>query len=305
VVTFLVFSDATSYRSVVLWHGMGDTCCNPLSMGMIKRWIEKEFVGIYVYSIEIGNSTIADSYNSYFMNVNDQIVEAHQKISAIPELSQGFNAIGFSQGGQFLRGYIERFNDPPVYNLISMGGQHQGVFGFPNCPGPNSTFCEEMRRMLRLGAYEPEIQDNLAQAEYWKDPYHLPEYLNSSVFLADINNERNEKNNTYKENLMTLANFVMVMFEYDTMVEPKESEWFQFYSPDEDNTTIPLQQSAIYTEDWIGLKELDTNGQLAFLSCPGNHLQFTETWFSSNIFPYLSNSYETPKVHRGSVIAAN
>lgn len=41
---------------VVLWHGMGDSCCNPLSMGSIKSLIEKNISGIYVKSLEIGNN---------------------------------------------------------------------------------------------------------------------------------------------------------------------------------------------------------------------------------------------------------
>lgn len=51
------------------------------------------------------------------------------------------------------------WNDPPVYNLVTMGGQHQGVFGFPNCPAPNVTLCEITRRLLDLGAYLPIVQD--------------------------------------------------------------------------------------------------------------------------------------------------
>ena len=41
---------------VVLWHGMGDSCCNPLSMGSIKSMIEKNISNIYVKSLEIGSN---------------------------------------------------------------------------------------------------------------------------------------------------------------------------------------------------------------------------------------------------------
>ena len=63
----------------------------------------------------------------------------------------------------------------------------------------------------------------LVQAEYWHDPLNEAEYKEKSVFLADINNE-NAKNATYKQNLLKLENFVMVKFEKDTMVQPRESE---------------------------------------------------------------------------------
>ena len=37
--------------------------------------------------------------------------------------ANGYNAIGFSQGGQFLRGVAQKC--PGMKNLISFGGQHQ------------------------------------------------------------------------------------------------------------------------------------------------------------------------------------
>ena len=56
-----------------------------------------------------------------------------------------------------------------MLNLISVGGQHQGVFGFPRCPGDNVTVCNYIRDLLRLGAYESFVQEHLVQAEYWHD----------------------------------------------------------------------------------------------------------------------------------------
>lgn len=46
-------------------------------------------------------------------------------------------------------------------NLLSVGGQHQGVFGLPKCPGNNSEMCEVVRKMLNYGAYSPEVQPHL------------------------------------------------------------------------------------------------------------------------------------------------
>lgn len=64
---------------------------------------------------------------------------------------------------------------------------------------------------------------SLVQAEYWHDPLNEKLYREKSVFLADINQEREVKP-AYKTNLMQLKNFVMVMFGKDTMVDPKETE---------------------------------------------------------------------------------
>lgn len=40
--------------------------------------------------------------NSFFMNVNLQVEDACKQIATDPKLANGYNAIGFSQGAQFL-----------------------------------------------------------------------------------------------------------------------------------------------------------------------------------------------------------
>ena len=64
--------------------------------------VEKEVPGIYVNSIQIGADSREDTLNGFFKNVNDQITEVCASLSVDPELQNGFNAMGFSQGGQFL-----------------------------------------------------------------------------------------------------------------------------------------------------------------------------------------------------------
>ncbi len=61
--------------------------------------------------------------------------------------------------------------------------------GFPRCPISVPFICDEVRRLLNLGAYTDFVQKNLVQAEYWHDPLNEDEYKEKSVFLADINQE--------------------------------------------------------------------------------------------------------------------
>eukprot|EP01126_Amoeba_proteus_P063244 TRINITY_DN869_c0_g2_i6.p1 TRINITY_DN869_c0_g2~~TRINITY_DN869_c0_g2_i6.p1 ORF type:complete len:249 (-),score=47.04 TRINITY_DN869_c0_g2_i6:69-815(-) len=240
--------------------------------------------------LKIVDTESDDQWNGFFKNVNTQIDEAHNLFKQDSKLANGFNAVGFSQGGQFLRAYVQRYNDPPVVNLISIGGQHQGVFGFPHCPGTNYTLCEYLRSLLDWGAYNSWVQSFVVQAEYWHDPNQIPEYLKDNIFLPDINNEI-VKNNLYKERLTSLQNFVMVKFLQDTMVQPRESEWFGFYAEGQDKVVLPLQQTKLYTEDWLGLKQMASQGKLHFLSVDGDHLQFTKEWFLSAIVqPFLNTN---------------
>ena len=53
---------------------------------------------------------------------------------------------------------------------------------------------------------------NVFSFQYWHDPINLDEYVEKSQFIAEINNEKAVKNESYAENLKKLENFVMAVF---------------------------------------------------------------------------------------------
>jgi len=265
---------------VVLWHGMGDSAAGMIGIANI---LEDNIPGVYVHRIMIGGNLLTDTESGFFRDTNRQIREVCEMIAEDAELAGGYNAIGFSQGGQFLRAVAQRCPSPPMKNLITFGAQHQGVFGFPQCPGEMNFFCDIVRDLLNYGAYVDFVQEILVQAQYWHDPLHFDTYVEKSKFIAEINNEKAEKNETYAVNLATLENFVLVKHNQDGMVEPRESEHFEFYTPGQSDVILPLRESPIYVEDRIGLKALDESGRLHFLDVEGDHLQFTRQWFIDNI----------------------
>lgn len=185
----------------------------------------------------------------------------------------------------FSRALVQRCPEAKVINLISLGGQHQGVFGVPNCNAMRHKTCEEFRRILTTTAYTTAVQDSLVQATYWHDPLREEEYKAGSTFLADINNEL-EINEDYVARLQSVRKFVMVMFSNDSMVTPRESSWFQFYAPGQDKTLMALNKSSVYTR--LGLDQMNKDGKLIFHECEGNHLQFPKNWFNENVMPYLN-----------------
>lgn len=87
--------------------------------------------------------------------------------------------------------------------LVSLGGQHQGIYGLPKCPSLQKRTCEYIRRLLDYAAYESLVQESLVQATYWHDPLKRKSYVKSSSFLADINNEVFE-NGLYADRLNSL-----------------------------------------------------------------------------------------------------
>ncbi|RUP08314.1 palmitoyl protein thioesterase-domain-containing protein [Jimgerdemannia flammicorona] len=107
-----------AYKPVVLWHGMGDSCCNPESMGKIKSTIEQLLPGTYVYSVRIGDTDKDDQNSGFFGNLNQQVDQVCQQLRENKKLRDGFNAVGFSQGGLFLR-YVVASNVPSKLGPLS------------------------------------------------------------------------------------------------------------------------------------------------------------------------------------------
>ena len=56
------------------------------------------------------------------------------QVRADENLRAGFNAFGVSQGSNVIRGYIQRYNDPPVIGFMSLSSPIVGVAAFPMCP---------------------------------------------------------------------------------------------------------------------------------------------------------------------------
>ena len=62
-----------------------------------------------------------------------------------------------------------------------------------------------------------------------QDPYHYDKYLAHNQFLADINNERSQKRQQYRQNMLSLKQLVLVRFADDVLVVPKDSAWFGYW----------------------------------------------------------------------------
>lgn len=276
---------------VIFWHGMGDTAFGSINIDRLA--LQKKFPGMKVFSIQIGNNVVEDELAGYFSNVNQQVDQACAEIlkNDIIKKHASFNGVGFSQGAQFLRALVQRCpfreNGIKVKNIISLGGQHQGVFGLPKCF--TSIFCDYIRSFLSHEAYDEDVQEHLVQAEYWHDPVHEDDYRKKNIFLADINNE-NQINETYRNNLLALENLILVQFLQDEMVVPRESSLFGFYEPYQAKEILSLEESRLYKEDRLGLRQLNESGRLKMIRIPGLHLQYKMVWFIEKIASvYLNN----------------
>ncbi|KAL9041994.1 MAG: hypothetical protein Q9180_000905 [Flavoplaca navasiana] len=272
---------------LVVWHGLGD---NYKAEGLrsIGDIAERANPGTYTYFIRLDEDPSSDRTATFLGNVTEQISKVCNDLATHPVLSKAsaINALGFSQGGQFLRAYVERCNHPPVRTLVTFGSQHNGISEFQNC-GENDWVCQSWDGYLKRNTWSHFVQSRLVPAQYYRDPEDLQGYLDNSNFLADINNERvGSGNATYKENLKKLKRFVMYMFSEDVTVVPKESAWFADYNKTSEEITW-LKERRIYKEDWLGLKWLDKHNRLEYKIAEGKHMQLSEELLSDTFRQYF------------------
>jgi len=263
---------------VVIWHGLGDSS-NGEGLKDTADIINEVYPGTYVHFVTASGEA-DDRSASFFGNLTQQIDLVCETLANDPILSTApaIDAIGFSQGGQFLRGYIERCGSwaPKVRSLITFGSQHNGIAEFQKCKGATDFVCHAANAILKSSTvWSDYVQSHLIPAQYYRDLDDFENYLEHSNFLADVNNERKQKNETYKQNLARLEKFVMILFEDDHTVIPKESGWFAEVNATSGNVTL-LKDRPIYKEDWIGLKKLDEKGGLVFETVEGEHMRLKE-----------------------------
>ncbi|KAJ7188495.1 palmitoyl-protein thioesterase [Mycena filopes] len=234
---------AASPRPLVVWHGLGDSA---YAEGMLQFAEEVKNVhpNIFVHLVYIGE-----------------------------DLDQDRQA-GFVRG-QFLRAYVERYNSPPVHNLLTFGAQHTGISDIPACR-PRDFLCQIARRATKSAVYGSWAQENLVQI-----PVNLATYYSANHFLTSINNEiADTRNETYGRNLASLNKLVLVLFTEDKTVVPKESSWFASEQRvfADGRTLVPMHEQPLYKEDWIGLRELDERDGVVFSECKGEHMQLGDCW---------------------------
>ncbi|CAF3398845.1 unnamed protein product [Rotaria socialis] len=272
---------AVLYRPVVLMHGVTSTAAD---MNELGGWLTASFPGIYVISIEIGNGY----EDSFLLPMNKQVELFCATVLADEHLHDGFNMLGVSQGSLIVRGAVERCS-LPVYNLITLVGVHQGVFGDP----PLKSLPPQFWDLISKYAYEESVQNVISIAGFWRDPFQLEKYINRCHFLPDINNEREVRNETYRKNMLKLNAFVMTYSDIDETITPPQSGWFLGYAS---HALQPetWNQSRQFTEDLIGMQTLSEQGKLHMFIGHTRHADAQHApdkeFFFQNILQFFNNT---------------
>ncbi|TKY65240.1 Palmitoyl-protein thioesterase 1 [Spatholobus suberectus] len=267
----------------VVLHGIGDACKHSGMQNFIK--ILSKWSGSPGYCIVIGNG----SWDSWTKPLLEQTAIACEEVKKMSDLSQGYNIVGLSQGNLIGRGIIE-FCDgaPPVKNFISLGGPHAGTASVPLCG--SESVCTLIDIVLRLGIYSRFAQQNLAPSGYIKIPIDIAGYTKGCKFLPKLNNEIvSKRNSTYRQQFASLQNLILIMFEQDKVLIPKETAWFGYYPNGALHPVLQVQQTELYIDDWIGLRTLDEAGKVKFINVSGDHLDISRSDMKIYIVPYLTD----------------
>jgi len=264
---------------IVVTHGMGDSCFNPGMKSITAA--AGTHKGVYSVCVPGGDNKISDTLSGFFTTMDKNVDIFAAKVAADPKLTGGFDAIGLSQGNSVIRGYIQRYNTPPVRNYLSVHGTVMGVSGFPNCNPADPNFpngiCDIIAESLGPLAYTGLIQKSLFQANYFRDPkrWNTSEYFKNSQ-IAQWNNENPANvNATLKTNFEAVHSYSMVKAMKDTMVFPNAGEWWGEFADDNFKSTVAMKDTPLYKNNNFGLQTVDQAMKIRFNSTDGEHLQFT------------------------------
>lgn len=270
---------------LLIWHGLGDRY-DADGLQSTGKLAEEVHPGTYVYYIRTDDDGGTDRTNTFFGNVTIQLAEVCAAIHNDSGLADPdditkvrADALGFSQGGQFLRGLIETCEGLSVRSLVTFGSQHNGISEFQECDRFDF-LCKGATGLIKGNAWTDYIQGKVVPAQYYRTVNETTglgsdEYLKHSNFLAHINNEKKVKIERYKGKIAALEKFVMYVFKDDVTVLPKETGWFAEVNETTGEVT-PLRERLMYKEDWLGLKKLDEKGGLVFKSTKGKHMELND-----------------------------
>ncbi|KAG5565404.1 hypothetical protein RHGRI_001336 [Rhododendron griersonianum] len=232
-------------------------------------------------------------------------------------------------GNMVGRGVVEFCDGAPqVKNFISLAGPHAGIASLPFCgSGVLCILVDYLVKLAVYGSYVqkhlapanylkiPTVSELLylslgdlntligvksysktnivigsnSDVNYFFSQ-DIDGYIEGCKFLPDLNNEHvNHTNSTYKEQFVSLENLVLIMFEQDKVLVPKETSLFGYYPDGSWSTVLPAQETKLYTEDWIGLKTLDEAGKVKFINVSGGHLDISTSDMLKYIVPYLED----------------
>ncbi|XP_078073413.1 lysosomal thioesterase PPT2-A-like isoform X2 [Mustelus asterias] len=211
----LALQAAQSYKPVIVVHGLFDS---PGDFKMLQGFINETHPGTNVTVIDLFDHT--QSLKSLWSQV-DGFKEAIYPI--MQNAADGVHMICYSQGGLVCRGILSILPDHNVDTLISLSSPQLGQYGDTNYL--KWLFPHYVKSNLYHFCYT-QLGQCVSICNYWNDPHHHNLYLNTSDYLAILNNERENPNATeWKKNFLRIKRLVLIGGPDDGVITPWQSRF--------------------------------------------------------------------------------
>ncbi|RVD89752.1 uncharacterized protein DFL_000745 [Arthrobotrys flagrans] len=189
--TLASLAGAASPLPLVIWHGLGDTFDNP-GLQSVADLYTSIYPGASTHIIHLADDGGGDRKASYFGSLHGQMELVCDQLSSNPNLTSplaphGFHALGFSQGGLFMRGYVEACNLPRVHTLVTFGSPHNGISEFVKCK-TTDWLCRTAFGWLNANKWSDWVQSNIVPAQYYRHPSSEEMVIipKESVWFAEV-----------------------------------------------------------------------------------------------------------------------
>ncbi|TRY65733.1 hypothetical protein DNTS_005574 [Danionella cerebrum] len=246
-----------SYKPVIIVHGLFDSSSDFINL---HGFINASHPGT--------NVTVLDLFDrsASLQPLWTQVEGFTKAIYPIMQnAADGIHIICYSQGGLVCRGILSILPDHNVHSFISLSAPQAGQYG--DTDYLKYLFPEFVKSNVYHVCYTG-VGQKISICNYWNDPHHRDLYINSSDYLALLNNERPNPNSTaWKQNFLRIKKLVLIGGPDDGVITPWQSSQFGFY--DDNETVIEMKNQKVFLMDLFGLKTLSARGDLALCSIPG------------------------------------
>ncbi|XP_077645033.1 lysosomal thioesterase PPT2 [Lonchura striata] len=245
------------FRPVVVVHGLFDS---PGDFRRLRQFINESHPGAEVTVLDLFDR--GASLRPLWL----QVAGFRRALAPImANAARGVHLLGYSQGGLICRALLATTPDHNVQSFISLAAPQMGQYG--DTDYLKWLFPRHMKSNLYRLCYTP-LGQGVSICNYWNDPHHRELYLNSSDFLALLNDERLHPNaSDWKRNLLRIQRLVLIGGPDDGVITPWQSSLFGFYDANE--TVRDMEAQPVFLQDTFGLRSLWARGALGGCAVPG------------------------------------
>ncbi|XP_072530398.1 lysosomal thioesterase PPT2 isoform X2 [Salminus brasiliensis] len=202
-----------SHRPVIIVHGLFDSSADFITL---RRFINQSHPGTNVSVIDLFDRSAS------LQPLWKQVEGFKEAIYPIMQnAADGVHLICYSQGGLICRGILSTLPDHNVHSFISLSAPQAGQYG--DTDYLKYLFPQFLKSNLYLICYTS-VGQRISICNYWNDPHHRDMYVNSSDYLALLNNERPNPNCTeWKQNFLRIKKLVLIGGPDDGVITPWQS----------------------------------------------------------------------------------